>query len=131
MFPRYEGLRAIEFGTPGEFREELNALIVAGTKTATIGHPNDYTSENEVPETVGERLAVLDSDGQLVTHIEITDIALMPLSEIDDDFARASGEGHRDADHLRSGYTRYWADAGLNVTPHDLVYAIRFSLSVP
>ncbi|QJU55092.1 ASCH domain-containing protein [Herbiconiux sp. KACC 21604] len=129
MFPRYEGLRAIEFGTPGEFREELNALIVAGTKTATIGHPHDYISEGEEPETVGERVAVLDSDGRLVTHIVITDIALVPFTEIDDDFARACGEGHRDADHLRAGYTRYWADAGLTVEPDELVYAIRFALS--
>lgn len=129
MFPRHEGLRAIEFGTPGKFREELNALIVAGTKTATIGHPNDYISEGEEPETPGERLAVLDSDGQLVTHIVITDIALIPLAHIDDDFAHASGEGHRDADHLRAGYTRYWADAGLDVAADELVYAIRFVLS--
>jgi uncharacterized protein YhfF len=129
MFPRHEGLRAIEFGTPGEFRDELNALIVAGTKTATIGHPNDYTSEGEEPEFVGERIAVLDSDGRLVTHIVITDIALTPFTDIDDDFALASGEGHRDADHLRAGYTRYWADAGLTIAPDEPVYAIRFALA--
>lgn len=128
MFPRREGLRAIEFGTPGEFREQLNALIVAGSKTATIGHPHDYSSEGEEPETVGERVAVLDSNGHVVTHIVITDIALIPFTDIEDDFALASGEGHRDADHLRAGYTRYWADAGLEVAPDELVYAIRFAL---
>lgn len=50
-------------------------------------------------------------------------------AHIDDDFAHASGEGHRDADHLRAGYTRYWADAGLDVAADELVYAIRFVLS--
>jgi uncharacterized protein YhfF len=36
-FPRINGLRGIEFGTPGEFREKLNALVLAGQKKVTSG----------------------------------------------------------------------------------------------
>ena len=36
-FPRVNGLRALEMGTPGEFRDELNALILSGSKTTTTG----------------------------------------------------------------------------------------------
>ncbi|WP_242337741.1 hypothetical protein [Streptomyces formicae] len=36
MWPRVNGMRALELGTAGELRERLNALVLAGQKTATI-----------------------------------------------------------------------------------------------
>ena len=64
MWPRVQGLRALELGTPGAFRDELTALVLAGRKQATAGLLAEYTEEGEELETVGERLVLLDSDGK-------------------------------------------------------------------
>jgi uncharacterized protein YhfF len=65
-FPRINGLRSIEFGTPGAMRDRLNDLIVNGNKRATAGLlKEDYIDEGEEIESVGERLAILDHDQKL------------------------------------------------------------------
>jgi len=52
-FPIVNGLRGIEFGTKGEFREELVALILEGKKKATAGTLEwEYQSQNEPIEYV-------------------------------------------------------------------------------
>ncbi|MFI8945028.1 hypothetical protein ACIGO6_00715 [Streptomyces sp. NPDC053750] len=45
--PPHDG-RALELGTPGETRERLNALVLAGRKTATTGLLAEYVEENGV-----------------------------------------------------------------------------------
>ncbi|MGR6971682.1 hypothetical protein ACU639_19190 [Streptomyces cynarae] len=43
MRPRVNGMRAAELGTSGDMRAEPNALVMAGTKTATTGLLEDCT----------------------------------------------------------------------------------------
>ena len=66
MFPRVDGLRSIEFGTPGPSRENLVKLVLHGSKRATAGLRRDYDNEGEEVEHVGELLAMLDNDGRHV-----------------------------------------------------------------
>ena len=62
-FLRVNGLRSVEFGTPGPMRIRLNNLIINGNKRATAGLlKEDYMDEGEEIEFVGERLAILDND---------------------------------------------------------------------
>ena len=62
-FLRVNGLRSVEFGTPGPMRIRLNNLIINGNKRATGGLlKEDYMDEGEEIEIVGERLAILDND---------------------------------------------------------------------
>ena len=56
MFPRIDGLRSIEFGTPGTSRETLVGLVLHGNKRATAGLLKDYEAENEPVEHVGEQV---------------------------------------------------------------------------
>ena len=56
MFPRIDGLRSIEFGTPGTSRETLVNLVLHGNKRATAGLLKDYEAENEPVEHVGEQV---------------------------------------------------------------------------
>jgi uncharacterized protein YhfF len=37
MWARVNELRTLGLGTPGDMRADLNALVLAGTKTATAG----------------------------------------------------------------------------------------------
>ena len=47
MFPRVDGLRSIEFGTPGPSRTNLVNLVLHGAKRATAGLRRDYDNETE------------------------------------------------------------------------------------
>lgn len=82
MWPRVNGMRALELGTAGELREMLNALVLAGRKTATTGLLAEYAEETEGLEFTGERLALLDSDGGCVATVEITGVELTTFGDI-------------------------------------------------
>lgn len=54
MWPRVNGMRALELGTPGELRTELNSLVLTGKKRATTGLLEEYVSEIEGLKHPGE-----------------------------------------------------------------------------
>lgn len=128
-FPRINGLRGIEFGTPGEFREKLNALVLAGQKKATSGILElDYLAEDEEIETVGEHLAVLDSNGKHIATIEATKVEVRKFSDVPKEFALAEGEGDTTGDEYRESHLRYWSKLGLTITDETQVVLLYFDL---
>lgn len=127
-WPRVDGLRALELGSPGEMRARLNALVLAGRKRATAGLLEEYDQEGEVLEHVGERLAVLDDDGRRVAAVEVTSVDVAPFEQVDWDFAAAEGEGHRDLEEWRTGHQRFWAEHGSTVTGETPIVMLRFTL---
>src|SRR4051812_49228890 len=58
-WPRMDGLRTLELGTPGELRQELIGLVLSGPKRATAGLLSDYEIEGEALETAGEKLVLI------------------------------------------------------------------------
>jgi hypothetical protein len=52
-WPRIDGLRVLELGTPGDMRRWLNDLVLSGTKKATAGRLADYEAEGEELEQPG------------------------------------------------------------------------------
>jgi len=128
-FPRVNGLRAIEFGTSGSFREELNALVLSGQKRATAGTLEwDYLAENEPIETVGERLAVLSSDGIHVATIEATRVEVVNFADVPAEFALAEGEGDLSGDDFRESHLRFWSSVGLTILPSTQIVLLYFKL---
>ncbi len=91
-WPRMDGLRTLELGTPGELRQELVGLVLAGPKRATAGLLGDYEIEGEALETPGEQLVLVGDDGRRVGLVEITEVEVVEFAEVSDDFARAEGE---------------------------------------
>ena len=63
-FPVVDGLRTMEFGSPGQMRDWLNDLVLSGRKVGTFGLVDEYVEEDEPVEEVGERLCVVDDDLQ-------------------------------------------------------------------
>jgi len=114
-FPVVNGLRSIEFGSPGEMRSELTALVLAGAKRATAGLLSEYEAEGEPVEHVGERLAVLDNDSRHVATIEVTRVEMVSFDEVPDEFALAEGEGDLSAADFRASHLRYWTRVGIAV----------------
>ena len=78
-WPRVDGLRTMELGLPGELRQRLTGLVLAGPKRATAGLLEEYAAEGEELEHVGEVLVVVDDDGAELGRIRITDVQVVCL----------------------------------------------------
>ncbi|MFG2056445.1 ASCH domain-containing protein [Micromonospora sp. NPDC048930] len=129
MWPRIGGLRTLALGNPGEMRANLNALVLAGVKTATAGLLTDeYADENEELEHVGERLALVDDQDLLVGVVEVTAVEVVRFADVSWDFARSEGEGDRSIEEWREGHRRYWTGVGFPVDDDTQVVCIRFRL---
>ncbi|MGA1838871.1 ASCH domain-containing protein [Herbiconiux sp. 11R-BC] len=131
MWPRHDGYRAMELGTPGAWREELNALVLMGVKRSTMGQAAEYASEGEGLEHLGERLALLDSTGGLAGWLTVTRVDTLRFGDlagaVGDAVAASAGEGFRDAAHLREGYARHWAGTGTPASDDTVVHVIWFT----
>ncbi|HEY1175994.1 MAG TPA: ASCH domain-containing protein [Phytomonospora sp.] len=126
MWPRVDGLRGLELGSPGELRRRLTNLVLAGEKTATAGLLAEYTDEGEELEHVGERLALIDDDGTRAATVEITAIAVVPFAEVPFAFALDEGEGYTSIEHWREAHARFWAGEGTRVDDATEIACLRF-----
>ena len=128
-FPVVNGLRGIEFGTQGEFREKLISLILEGKKRATAGTLEwDYKAEGEPIESVGENLAVINSAGQHVATIQATKVEVVRFADVPDEFALAEGEGDLSGDDFRESHQRYWSRQGLIISDDTEIVLLYFEL---
>lgn len=129
MFPRINGMRTIEFGTPGPSREKLVNLILHGEKRATAGLlTSDYEAEGEPIEHVGELLAIVDNDGTHVGTMQVTRCEVLRFADVPDEFALAEAEGDLNAADFRASHLAYWTRVGETVTDDTLIVTIYFNL---
>ncbi|MEU7121586.1 ASCH domain-containing protein [Streptomyces zaomyceticus] len=128
MWPRVDGMRAMELGAPGSMRDELNALVLVGAKRATTGLLGEYAEEDERLETVGERLALLDNAGSAVAVLEITGVEVKAFDEVTWEHAEAEGEGDADLDAWRDVHRRFWSGEGTPVEGDTPVVCLAFEV---
>lgn len=129
MFPRINGMRTIEFGTPGPSREKLVNLILHGEKRATAGLlTSDYEAEGEPIEHVGELLAIVDNDGTHVGTMQVTRCEVLRFADVPDEFALAEAEGDLNAADFRASHLAYWTRVGETVTDDTLIVTVYFNL---
>ncbi|MGW3349081.1 ASCH domain-containing protein [Nonomuraea rubra] len=132
MWPRIDGLRVLELGTPGRVRTLLTDLALSGAKRATAGIlPLDYEREGEEVEHVGEHLVLVDDAGARVAEIEITRVELTPFAEVGWEFADAEGEGYKSTAEWRETHQAYWAGLGYEVEDSTTVVCLWFRLIPP
>ena len=128
VFPRVDGLRTIEFGTPGESRQRLVDFVLHGNKRATAGLLSEYETEGEEIEHVGEFLAMVDNDGRHVATLEVTRVEVLRFADVPDEFALAEAEGDLNAADFRASHLDYWTKAGETVTDDTPVVTVYFSM---
>ncbi len=129
MFERIDGMRTIEFGTPGPSREKLVNLILHGQKRATAGLLiGDYESEGEPIEHVGELLAIVDKDREHVGTMKVTRVEVLRFADVPDEFALAEAEGDMNAADFRASHLAYWTRVGESVTDDTLIVTVYFDL---
>jgi len=128
MFPVVDGLRDIEFGSPGKSRENLINFIINGNKRATAGLASDYEKEGEEVEFVGESLAMVDNDMRHVATLQVTRVDISRFADVPDEFALAEAEGDLNAADFRASHMEYWTKAGETVTNDTMINQIYFTL---
>ena len=129
MFERIDGMRTIEYGTPGPSREKLVNLILHGQKRATAGLlVGDYESEGEPIEHVGELLAIVDNDGKHVGTMKVTRVEVLRFADVPDELALAEAEGDMNAADFRASHLAYWTRVGESVTDDTLIVTVYFDL---
>lgn len=134
-----DDLPVLELAFPGPLRDSGVAAILAGEKTALTGLLQIHQHAGEPVPQPGQRFSVIDSAGQPAAVIELTEVGVVPISTIDDDYARAEGRGYADAAQWRSAHEDFFRSEGvtdfLGGTPviddETLVVTERFRLVSP
>lgn len=101
-----DALPVLEIGAPGPQRDNGLAAILAGTKTALTGLLQAYEHGGEPLPSAGDRFSVIDSNGQPAMIIEVTSVRVLPISEVDDDYAHAEGRGYASAAEWRADHEK-------------------------
>ncbi|MDX2408249.1 ASCH domain-containing protein [Streptomyces microflavus] len=93
---------------PGPLRDRLVAAVLSGEKVSTSGLLAEYELEGEELPPVGERSALIDSEGREVAVLEMTEVRVLPLGEVDLQHALDEGEGYRSVAEWRAGHEAFW-----------------------
>jgi uncharacterized protein YhfF len=108
-----DDLPVLELALPGPERDSGIAAILAGEKTALTGLLQIHEHAGEPVPRPGQRFWVVNSAGQPAAVIELTDVRVVPICEVDDDYARAEGRGYADAAQWRRAHEEFFRSEGV------------------
>jgi uncharacterized protein YhfF len=114
------GLESFSFGDDPELANELAALVLAGTKTATCWAASDGASTY-----IGKLMVVLSGSGRPLAVIETVELSQRRFSDVDAAFAYDEGEGDRSLAYWREAHRRYFTRLG-QFAEDMLLYCKRF-----
>jgi uncharacterized protein YhfF len=106
---RDEEYLAEGWGDSSRLADELGALIVDDTKTATCSALWEYEAEGSTLPEVGLKTIVLDGQGDPLCIVETTKVEVRSYNEVDDRFAYEEGEGDRSLGYWRDTHWRYFS----------------------
>jgi uncharacterized protein YhfF len=101
-------------------REQLVQAVLAGRKTATSALLAQYKAYHEPLPRVGEQRDMVDSAGQPVGRVVLTDVSVIRLGDADDELAHDEGEGFRDAADWRAAHEAFWRTYVLPELPEEM-----------
>jgi uncharacterized protein YhfF len=102
------------WGDSPTMADELGALIVQGTKTATCSALWEWEAEeweaegNPIPKA-GYLTIALDGRGEPLCIVETTEISIHQYNEVEAGFARAEGEGDLSLNYWREAHRNYFS----------------------
>lgn len=100
---------AEKFGDSPELADELTALILDGTKTATCSSLWEWEYEAEPLPEIGTLTLLLNGAEEPVCVIETTEVTIRPYNEVDAQFAYEEGEGDRSLEYWRDAHWRFFS----------------------
>ncbi len=108
----YASAQTFAFGDSPEMADELLALVIAGTKTATCGALRDFPDGSPDRPVVGRSDVVLDGNGHRAAVIETLEVTIRRFDAVDEAFAHDEGEGFRTLADWRKGHQEYFERNG-------------------
>jgi len=111
---RDERYVAESWGDSPRMAEELGALIVVGTKTATCSALWEYRTEGEPLPTVGLKTIVLDGNDDPLCIVETTEVEVKPYDRVDARFAYE--EGDRSLEYWQEAHWRFFSRTLPNIS---------------
>lgn len=125
------GLDDVELAWEGSpFGDRLVELVLEGSKRATCSLLAEWESEGREVPAPGSRWALIDTAGRERGVLETTEVRVIPICEVDDEFARDEGEGDENAEQWRAGHEAFWTtdQPHVEITDQTMVVAERFEL---
>lgn len=105
------------FGGTPEDADELLALVLDGTKTATASALADFEAEGEPVPAPGTLSIILDGRGSPQALIVTTEVRVVPFDEVDEDHAHDEGEGDRSLAHWRRAHESFFSEHATSGRP--------------
>jgi uncharacterized protein YhfF len=97
------------WGDSPAMADELGALIVQGTKTATCSALWEWEAEgNPIPQK-GLITIALDGRGEPLCIVETVEVTVRKYDEVDANFARDEGEGDLSLNYWREAHKNYFS----------------------
>jgi uncharacterized protein YhfF len=119
---RPSDLPELGLGYPGtDLRRQLVAAVLSGAKTASAG----LAEHEDEPTVVGARYVVEDETGAPRAIVEVTEVRVIPASEIDLQFARDEGEGFESVEDWHEAHERFFERP---IHPNTMIEAVRFRI---
>ncbi|MFE9908939.1 ASCH domain-containing protein [Streptomyces clavifer] len=131
----HEPLKPFLLAFPGPLRDRLVAAVLSGEKVSTSGLLVEYETEKEELPPVGERSALIDSEGRETAVLEVTEVRVLPLGAVDLQHVLDEGEGYASVAQWRAGHEAFWqgeemrealGDPSFTVDDDTMVVAERF-----
>ncbi|MGP7961396.1 ASCH domain-containing protein [Sanguibacter sp. A247] len=123
------------FGDSPRLADELLHLVLTGAKRGTATLEAEVTAGGETAPAVDDHWVMCDGAGMPRCVLRTTTVEAVRFDEVDEDFARAEGEGDLSLESWREGHERYWKRAavrlGVPFGPGSIVIAERFVVVWP
>ncbi|EFE94446.1 ASCH domain-containing protein [Serratia odorifera] len=100
---QYENAERWAFADSEQLADQLAALIVNGTKTATCAN----LDQDGIPQK-GDVFVVVNGKGEPVCAVELTTVDLTSFDQVDEAHAYAEGEGDRSLAYWRREHQRFF-----------------------
>lgn len=116
----------------GETPDYLAKLVIDGVKTATCSGLVFYELEKEPLPAVDDYSIILSSNDEPLAIIRTSQVDLMPMNEVPEEFAIAEGEGDRTYRYWKEAHERFFkkelSEVGLEYTEDMMLVCERFEL---
>ena len=89
--------------------DELGALIVQGTKTATCSALWEWEVKGETIPVPGLLTIALDGRGEPLCIVETIEVSVRKYNEVNASFAREEGEGDLSLEYWRQAHRNYFS----------------------
>lgn len=107
--PQAERYEAWAFGSTRRVANHLAALTLSGEKTTTAGAYDCYKAEEYPIPNVNDYVVVLNAREHAVCIIRITEVAIVPFSQVSEFHAYYEGEGNRSLKYWRKVHKRFFS----------------------